>query len=407
MNIGSTKKKIDKTKLNIGTELEFLVLEPNTLRIVNREQSQELFVYYAEKEGWDISRKAHNNEAQEAYKEFDGRQYVMKYDVSYGLFEFASPPVDSLSKLENMHATIIDSFITAVSEKGLIFWPLEVTPIASGLFNLPHQERFEIIDDQLYSIFQKQRNMTRICCIASHQVSLDIPVQKVIPTINALYKHLGEFIATFSTAPAIVDSKFYPSARYYWLNHSSPELDSDKYNYGVRTVFPPKEFESLTDYYFFIWKSKNVFVIREGVPYILPDKNLSMHDFIKAGKGEALNLDEKPVTVELQAEDVPLLLNAFWWEFKPHYDFDTSFTIEDFLEYYNKKDIDGFLQKYATHAWIEIRPCAPHFENNAMDISKYFYEIFSNIDDFIEESKSITWEQAKKERDRAVQPLEK
>lgn len=406
MNIKGAKKKIDKTKLNIGTELEFLIIDPETLQLINRKQSQELFIYYAENNGWKIERQEHNNEAQEAYKKIQGQPYVMKYDVSYGLFEFASPPVDSLKLLEKMHQGVIDSFLKAVREKGLVYWPLEVSPCASGLFNLPNKERFDVISDRLYSIFQRQRNMTRICCIASHQASIDIALNKIIPAVNALYKNLGYIISKFSNAPVIADGKFYPVGRYYWLNHGAPGLDSDKYNYGVRTVWPEREFENLTDYYFYIWQSKNVFAIRDGVPNIVMDQNVSMHDFIQTGTVEAVDPDGKAITLKLQKEDIPLLLNAFWWEFKPHYDFDNSFTLEEFIKYYKDQDLDGFLQKYTTHTWIEIRPCAPHVENNAMDIPRYFYDIFQNIDHYIEESKNITWAQAKQKRDYAVQPIE-
>lgn len=89
-------------------------------------------------------------------------------------------------------------------------------------------------------------------------------------------------------------------------------------------------------------------------------------------------------------------------DFKPHFDFKKRFTLDDFLQEYTNGTLDDFFESYCTHAWIEIRPCSPHFEENAMLIPRYFYDIFSHLDQYITDSKKISWSEARRSRDKAI-----
>ena len=73
-----------------------------------------------------------------------------------------------------------------------------------------------------------------------------------------------------------------------------------------------------------------------------------------------------------------------------------------FMERISSSFLDGFFEKYCKHCWLEIRSCSPHFEENAMVIPRYFYDIILNLDSYIEQSKKITWEQARISRDKAI-----
>lgn len=159
---------------------------------------------------------------------------------------------------------------------------------------------------------------------------------------------------------------------------------------------------SFSDFFAWAWQAGNAFVVREGIPFMFTDNTLSRHDFLLRRKTEALNLKNEPVEVSLEKEDIALFLESYWLDFKAHFDFDESYTLEEFLGYFEAKNLDGFFEKYAKHAWIEIRACAPHFENNAMDIPRYFYEIFLDLDTYIEASKKISWKEALVSRRRAI-----
>lgn len=405
MNIEKREKDIDRSRLNVGTEIECIIVDPQSLMLITPEVSQRLFVAHAERNGWNIFCAPHNNEAQEAVKEIHGKPYIMGYDASYALFEFASPPVGSLQELEELQAIVLSEFLETLKDEQLLLWPFEVAPRSTGLFNhLGGEERTDLVQDNLSNILTRAELMDRFCYIASEQVSLDVPIEKMIPMVNALFKNVGTYISRFSTAPVFANGKKWNAGRYYWLNDCSPELYSDRYMYGVKAVYPPHEFINFTDYYFWLWNSTNTFVIRNGSPWVFVhgENEVSLHDFLRTGKAKAWNLEKEVVDVQLEKQDIEFLFLANWMDFKPHYDFDQSYTVEEFLEYYQQKNLEGFFQKYCQHAWIEVRPCAAHYENNAMDVPRYFYEIFSDIDAFLKKSQSISWEEGRRARDAAI-----
>lgn len=403
MKVQTTEKNIDRSKLNIGTELECFIVYSDSLQLIDRSDSQAVMKAIAERFQWEMETQPHNGEVQVLTKFVNGLPFILTYDASYALFEFASPPVSELDVLEAMHKQVLEELRTVLREFGMMIWPFEVAPASNGLLRLPFQTRTEIVQNNLYNILARKDDIERLCNVASHQVSLDVPLPKLIPTINALYKNSGDIIAKFANAPVYANNMLYKAGRYYWINDCSPELKTPRYSYGATHIFPDHEFKDINDFFSWIWQAGTAFVVREGIPYMFTDSTAPRHKFLRERKAQALNLENTPVEVELQKEDIEVFFVSYWMDFKAHFDFDQSYTIEEFLQYYEDKNLDGFFEKYCKHTWLEIRACAPHFENNAMDIPRYFYAIFSNLDQYyIDESRKISWEEALEKRKKAI-----
>lgn len=189
--------------------------------------------------------------------------------------------------------------------------------------------------------------------------------------------------------------------RYYWWNDCSENLNTARYLYGGKPLFPDAPFKNLTDFYFRIWQGTFIFVVRNNVPHIFKDKTMTIHRFLHEKNGVVLDPNDKKIAATLTKEDIELFSLLHWLDFKPHFDF-KQFTLDDFLQYYHNQDLDGFFERYCLHSWIEIRPCSPHFENNAMDIPRYFYDIFKNLDEYIKSAKKISWRKARESRNSAI-----
>ena len=43
------------------------------------------------------------------------------------------------------------------------------------------------------------------------------------------------------------------------------------------------------------------------------------------------------------------MFKLMWPDFKPHFDFDQSYTLEEFLDFYKRKDLDSFFEKLSKH----------------------------------------------------------
>lgn len=401
MNINKTEKNLDLSKINIGTEIECFIIHSDTFRLINKDESQELMKSLVDL-GWVPEVKLHNNEIHQVTKQISQKLYCIKLDLSYAIFELASSPVGSLEELEALHKKVFAEFRTALKKHDFTIWPFGVAPSSNNLLKLPFKTDEIITDDNFYAVFIAIKNMTRLCHITSEQVSIDVPLKKIIPAINSLYKNLGEFIKKFANSPVLANGILYNEGRFYYWNDCDPKMTGPKYLNGVNPIFPKKPFKNLDDYFTRLWHSEYIWVKRNGFPHIFVDKKMTPHKWFKEKKGIAINENKEKVIIEFQKEDIELMFMMHWIDFKPHFDFNQSYTAEDFFRYYSRHDLDGFFKKYCRHSWIEIRPCSSHIENNAMDIPRYFYEIISNLDKFIKKSENISWNQARKARDKAV-----
>lgn len=403
MSFEKIKKKIDYSKTNIGVELECFIIDIDTLENISLPETQKIFATLEQKYGWVPKKAPTNEEIHSVSKVMGNYPMVIKLDVTYSIFEIMTLyPVPSLEILEDLHKKTFFDLRWALKENNLMIWPFGVAPASTFLLKLPRKTKVEIINDMFYRLMTKFDDVDRFAHMTSHQMNIDVPFKKMLPFINALYKNLGKIIEKFANSSVYANGILYKEGRYYWWNDSNPNLQTEDYIYGQTHIFPPEEFRSWN--HFFDWNFKGwPFVIRNGWPYCAtPDFFVSTHKFIKEGKMKVLDENGKKVEVNFEKGDIEDLLKMSWIDFRPHFDFDQSYTLEEFLEYYNRKDLDGFFQKYCKHSWLEIRPCSPHFEENAMVIPRYFYDIVKNIDQYIKDSKKISWEEARISRDKAI-----
>ncbi len=402
MNIETRKKQLDKTQLNIGVELECFLVHTDSLKEISQKRSQIVFQTLKRNFHWQLRSAPPLGEIHSAVKEIAGYTVVIQLDVSYAIFEIITPPVPNLDILENLIKQSLAELKAVLWQYRLMIWPFGVAPASTFLLKLPFRHRAEIINDLIYRPLMRLESMPRLCYITSHQVNIDVPLQKLIPALNALYKNLGAIINKFANSPVYASGKLYREGRYYFWNEENASLHTDQYNFGGKPIFPQTPFQSLDDFFTRVWQGQFVFLIRNGNSFIFKDKTMSTHRLLAEKAGVALDIHDNERAIELTKEDIPLLFHLNWLDFKPHFDFDESFTLSDFLSFYKTHNIDAFFEKHCTHSWIEIRPCSPHFENNAMDIPRYFYEIFQNLDAYIEKSHHIAWEDARLARDRAI-----
>lgn len=401
MNITSEEKNIDRSKLNIGVELECMIVHANTLEDISPVEAQKVFADLEQDHAWLHRLSPVKQEISGVRKRIEGIPVEIKMDMSYAIFEVTTiEPVPSLELLEKIHVSALGELREVLRENGLMIWPLGVAPASNGLLRLPFKTKTNVIDDPYYSIILRVEDMDRFFHITSHQMSLDIPIDKVIPMVNALFKNLGSMIKRFANSPVYANGMLYKEGRYYWWLESNSHEGKPIYT-ARRHDFPQKEFTNYDD--FFAWTFSGYgFVIRNGWTYTFKDTATTIAQFLKEKKAIALDPDGKEVKVTLQKEDIPIFMRSFWIDFKPHFELDDTFTLDEFLTAYEGGTLTDFMLKHLEHAYIECRPCAPHFENNAMDIPRYFYDIFSRYDTYIKESEKIRWEQAREERDRAI-----
>ncbi len=402
MNPVKDTKTIDYSKLNIGTELECYLVHADSFQEITRAETQLLFDELAVL-GWKPVKRAVGAEIHAATKILAGFETEIKVDLCYAIFEIASRlPVASLATLEKIHAQSLFELRHVLAKHNMLIWPFGVAPASSNLFRLPFTSREELIDDAFYKPLRRIETQERLCHITSHQVNIDVPVPKVMATVNALYKNLGNIINRFANSPLFVNSKFYKEGRFYFWNDCLPILNTPRHRFGAKPVFPPREFKNLHDFYSWNWQGEFLFVIRDGLLHTFKDVTTTPAQFFAARRGIVVTPDGDEKEVTLNKDDIELLFEMNWLDFKPHFDFDDAFTVDEFLAFLNFTDIDGFIAKHVTHAYLEIRPCSPHLENNAMDIPRYFYNIFSNLDAYIARAAQIDWEEARAARDRAL-----
>jgi len=402
MNHSKEKKNIDYSKTNIGVELECFVVQVDTFENATKEDSQKIFQTLLEKFNWKV-KDEYKNEIHSVAKNINGIPVEIKLDVSYAIFEIANvSPCPNLESLEKMNIQALDEFRESLKENDMVIWPFGVAPASTGYLKLPTETSREIVNEEFYGTIQKIDDLTRLCHITSHQISLDIPFEKMLPAINAFYKNLGTIIEKFANSAAYMNGRLYKEGRYYWWLDAGPTLK----RWRIPT-FPEKEFETWNEFWTWIFDGLG-FLMRNDVPYgfrngtTFDGDKIKIHDLLRTRKVLAFGPDGKDVGLNLQKEDIEFLFSLSWIDFKPHFDFDQNYTLEEFLEYYDKKDLDGFFEKYCKHCWLEIRPCSPHLEENAMILPKYFYDIVQNLDQYIKEAKKISWKEAKIARDKAI-----
>ena len=395
-------KIIDYSKINIGVELECFILKEDSFENASKEDSQKIFKTLIKKFGWEI-KKNHDDEIQAVTKKIDIYPVDIKLDLSYAIFEIAGAvPAPNLETLEKLNEAALDDLRLSLNENGLMIWPFGVAPASTGFLKTLSKTKEEIVNDGFYSLIQKYDNMLRLCHITSHQVNIDIAFPKLLPAINAFYKNLGNIIEKFATCAVYADNMLYKEGRYYWWLDAGSRLKK----WRIPT-FPEKEFQTWNDFYTWIFNGSGI-LIRNNIPYgfkngtAYDNGHTNIHDLLKERKIAGIDPDGNDIELKLQKEDIDLLIHMNWLDFKPHFDLDLSYTLEEFLNYYDKKDMDGFLEKYCQHCWLEIRPCSPHLEENAMVLPRYFYDIVMNLDRYIEGAKKISWEEARIARDRAI-----
>ena len=402
MNIEKRKKQLDYTKLNIGVELECFLVRTDSLREISRQGSQIIFKTLISQFGWRAHKPHHIDEIHSVSKEIHGEEIIIKIDVCYAIFEITTPPMPCLEDLERLIHQSLAELKAILRQYNVMIWPFGVAPASSGLFKLPFKHREEIIDDLFYRSLMRLESLPRFCHITAHQVNIDVPLQKLIPAINALYKNLGDIIEQFKNSPVYIDGRLYLEGRYYFWNDQSQYLNTNQYNFGAKPIFPQTPFQSLNDFFDKVWHGEFVFLLRNGLPHIFKDKTTSTHRFLQEKKAQVLDIQDKEILATLEKEDISLFCALHWLDFKPHFDLDDSFGLDEFLAYYEEERLDEFFARYCAHAYLEIRSCSPHFENNAMDIPRYFYKIFQNLDAYIEQSQHISWKHARLTRDRAI-----
>jgi len=402
MNPKKQVKNIDKSKLNVGVELECFLVHSDSLKEISRAESQTVFQALIDKFNWQAVMAPHINEIHGAEKKIDGRAVLIKIDLAYPIFEITNTePAPDLETLETVNSQALKELRAVLKELGFTIWPHGVAPASSNLHNMPFKHGEEIIDDLIYKPMGRLESLPRFCHMTSEQVSLDIPLDKLIPTVNALFKNLGSIINKFANSPLLVKGKKYKEGRYYFWNDIEPILKTIRFT-RHEPFFPEKPFASIQDYYNRMWTGEFIFILRNGKTHTFKDLSVSAHRFFKEQKGIAITPEGEELEVQLEKEDINTVLATGWLDFKPHFDLDDNFTLEDFLGFYERKDLDGFFKKFSKHNYLEIRPCSPHYENNAMDIPKYFYNIFQNLDEYIEKAEKINWEKAREAREKSL-----
>ncbi len=402
MNPVKITKVIDYSKLNIGVELECQLVYADSLEQITRDETQRIFKEIVRSFGWKIG-KVISEEIQNVHKEFIGFVTEIKIDLCYSILEISTlSPIPSVELLEKIYREALLEFRQTLAKLGVTVWPFGVAPASSGLYRFPFKPREECTD-VFFKPLRAIDYLPRFCHITSEQVSIDVSVPKMIPTINSLYKNLGNIIERFANSPLFVGGILYKEGRFHFWN-DIPEITSRprRYSYGVSPVFPDRPFRDLQDFYSWVWQSEYCFVMRNGEAHVFRDNTMSPVRFLEARKGIVLTPGGQEIEINLEKNDIELLFKFNWLDFKPHFDFDDAFTVDEFLSFWNRKKLDEFIVKHALHAYLEIRPCSPHYEHNAMDIPRYFYDIFAHLEAYIAHAEHIDWEDARIARDKAL-----
>ena len=100
-------------------------------------------------------------------------------------------PSPNLQELEQLNTAILKEFQEAISNFGLMIWPLGVPPEFNGILDFPNSIAIDISKNPDY-LFQSIESVKRYTYMMSHQVNIDVPLEKIIALINALYKKLGQ-----------------------------------------------------------------------------------------------------------------------------------------------------------------------------------------------------------------------
>ena len=352
--------------------------------------------------GWSAKYTSPKGEVLAVQKLIGRYWYEIRVEISYFILELVSSPVESLEDLEIQHFHVFTDVRAVLRTLDLMIWPFGVAPASTGCLFPAESTREDIIEDGFYSIWDRCKPIRRHCHIFSQQVAVDVAVKKLIPAINALYKNLGTIMSRFANAKVLKDGRAYHEGGYYWWLESPHESTGPKYDHGGILIFPKCEFVDFSDFYERVWHTAHVMVMRDGRLHYSADDSLTWHRFIQQKSCTLLNEQGQKVSIDLEVSDLNWMFHVPTIDFKPHYKFSDAMSLDRFLELYSSKDINGFMHEFCRRAWIEIKPCSPHYENNAMDIPRYFYEIFENIDSYVSDSQSITWDQARVNRNRAI-----
>lgn len=409
MNTEKIEKYKDSSKLNVGVELEFYLVYIHNLLTVSAQDMQKIFEFFVDDFGWEPKyyeseevKKVNNSKKEiiRVSKKIEGELFYCEPEIVVSMLEARTfSPVSDLVKLERIHKEFLENLNFALRKIGAMIWPFAVAPAFSGLYKIPKISS-EYSKIPTYQVIGNIEDKERYAHIASNQVNIDCPFEKIIPAINALYKNLGKFVRKWANGPAFFDGKLYRRGRDYWL------LDfpaNPAAMYGLRPSFPDQEFGSLQDYFERIFEVCILMVERDGESHSFVDTSMTPNRFFELGEAMAVDRFGKEQMVKFLPKDLGMILACNWLDFKPHFDLKEEFLeigevgVKEFLAAYRSKNLDYFLKKNSKNWWLEIRCCDAQFANSCMDIPRYFYEIFSDLDRFIEESSGISWEDFRKD----------
>ncbi len=400
MNIELGKRPILKG-LHIGTELECLVLNRKTLLPIDRNVSSKIFKKLIADFGYENVPKSWSKSICMVTKKIKNVKVFIQLESTYAMFEITTCPIKSASTLRSVHKTTLSDFRKCIHALDGFIWPYGVAPYATNMLRLAAPIVPDVIENQHTKQSARIEDLHRLAYICAHQVNLDISLEKSIPTINALYKHLGEIIDTFANAKVYANGMLYNEGRYYWWTDCDPIFSNKVFTSGRVHSFPPHQFSSLQEYVSYIFQGFG-YVIREKKKYLFKDIHQSIDSFIKKRSAIVIDENNHEKSIRLEPQDISLFLHLCWLDFKLHFVMDDIFTADGFVEAYTTKKLDAFFKKHCLHTWVEVRPCSVHFENDAMDIPLYFLNIFNNIDTFIDASHNISWAEARHKRDKAI-----
>lgn len=386
-------------KPRIGFEFECYIIHSNNLKEVSRSDVAKIFKRLKD-EGWTVG-SSFRGEVHEVVKKYNKTTASISLDLSYPIFEIKPmAPLNSIIELEQFIVKVFREFRGVLFALGFEIWHFGIPPASSNLYNLDFKTSENLVRDRFYELRISYEEHARFHHMVSHQISIDVSYDKIIPLINSLYKNLGYVVNKYANSPLRIADKFYKEGRYYYWQEYSKTSSNPRFK-DVLPGFPEKPFESIDQYYRKSWESPYFFLLRSG-RFLLPhNKMQSIGDFIRRGECEVIKND-KIIIAKLEKSDLVIFLKMLWPDFKLHFNLKQNYTIEEFKKYYKAFDLDAFFAKYAASSYIEIRPCSPRYENNSMDIPKYFYSIFLKPDVFIEQMKYKHWEEAKVEFEQAL-----
>lgn len=399
-NLLNMKKLIED--LSIWQEIECYIVSWDSLVEMSRKETQAVFIEMKNVFGRDFILSDYDNkEIHWVKKTFWDHTVEIGFDSSYAIFEIRTPtPFSNLDAMRKVNKLVLGEFNQILHKFWFIIWPFWIAPAWMNLFNLPFKPRGEIVENMSFINYTKrfwgQARLQLSSYITSCQVSIDIPIENTISMINSLYKISFKIIEKFWNSPFFIDKNLYREGRmWFWEK-------ANKLCHVSESIFPDEPFFSIQDLLEKLRKTPNISFSRDRNVFSAKNKNLTTLDLVGKKKIDVIDFYGKETTLELTSTDICSFLNDLnHLNFKPHFNLN-NFSVESFWDFFQKRNIDWFLKKNIKNTYIEIRCCSPHFENDAMNIPIYFYKIFQKHEEFIEKTKKISRNEAKKKYNKSL-----